>query len=247
MHLLLGISLAFDTESRFFGKPPTGIWLVVVGNEVKTRTLTIKSIGTEKDGVSLAYGEYGYTGGKQSQVIVKLWKEGRKTNLSFDSPAKSSIIAAESTDGSFAGTFINKKGTRKTVLIKRANTDIENLRYLVEPQSKISVVYFKSYNCIYCTRWESHDKERFIKMEEYAHLNFITVNRDNSEIEQLPNDLKWLVEKHETGRGSPYFTVLVNQTIVLKAFGKDNWGRMVIPLLKSLVEQKKHASFAGRS
>lgn len=238
IHLFLCVSGAIGAENRFSGKTPIGTWLLVVGDEVKTRTLTIKSIDADKDGYYLADCEYGYTGGKQNQVKAKLWSEGNRTRLSFDVPAKNSIAAVENDDGSFTGTYIYKNGTSKPVSITRPSKNIETLRFSLSPQSKISVVYFRSFSCPYCSQWEGYEKGNFIKMEEYAQINFSTVNRD-LEREQLPDDLKWLSDKNETGRGTPYFIVLVNQTIVLKAFGKDNWNRMVLPLLKSLVAQKK--------
>ncbi len=99
-------------------------WLVTVDGEAKTRTLLIASATPKSDGSLLLEATYGLTGGGMHPAEAQMGQSGSQRQLTLTTSANSTIIATERPDGTFQGTFTNKNGVVKGVIVAKLSGDI---------------------------------------------------------------------------------------------------------------------------
>lgn len=107
-----------------------GPWLVTVAGEDRTRTLRIVGAAQKSDGPLLLEAVYGWTDGNQTPVPASANQSGEVTRLLFTTQANSQIAVAQTSSGTFEGTFTDKNGAVKSVRIQKVSDE--------ELQSKIA-------------------------------------------------------------------------------------------------------------
>jgi hypothetical protein len=108
--------------------------------------------------------------------------------------------------------------------------------------SKITLVYLGARDCHFCNQWEENEQQKFLSSEEIKHIVFLKIVRNtfhrNLQIEDLPDDFKWIYESVKMDNSTPTFAVLVDKAVVLKIAGSNNWDKRVMPLLTDIIEKK---------
>ena len=119
-----------------------------------------------------------------------------------------------------------------------ATIKTESIPALTE-KSQIIVIYFAASDCRFCTKWEENNKG-FFASDESKFIDFRTIRRayflEPVYKDDLPDDLKWVLEKTKIGGTAPTFIVIVDRNILLQT---HKWDREVLPLIKELVTMKK--------
>lgn len=98
-------------------------WLVTVAGEDRTRTLRITAASQQSDGTLLLEAVYGWSDTEQSAIQASASKSGQKNTLQFVTQASSKIVATETSNGIFEGTFTLKNGTTKAIRIEKISED----------------------------------------------------------------------------------------------------------------------------
>jgi len=101
-------------------------WLVVVGDEGRTRVLRIKGISSapRSDGTHLLDADYGFTDERQTPIPAFMSQVGSRLTLNFTTQSNSEIVATNASSVIFEGSFTDKKGKGKPVIIRKL-TDAE--------------------------------------------------------------------------------------------------------------------------
>lgn len=94
-------------------------WLVTVEGEARTRSLKILGLAEKSEGAFLVDATYGWIDGTQSPVRAEITQAGPERRLQITTPPGSLIVATQSPDGSFTGTFTPKNGTAKAVKLEK--------------------------------------------------------------------------------------------------------------------------------
>jgi PQQ-dependent catabolism-associated CXXCW motif protein len=94
-------------------------WLVTVEGEARARTLKILDLAERSEGKFLLDATYGWIDGSQDPVRAEIEQAGTERRLRITTPPGSVIVATQSPDGSFAGTFTPKNGTAKAVRLEK--------------------------------------------------------------------------------------------------------------------------------
>lgn len=95
------------------------LWLVTVEGVNRTRTMTIKEISQKSDGIFALNATFGLSDGKQTTIEAEINQttQGHRLELTTSTGAK--IIATQTPNGTFAGTFTPKGGETKGVTITK--------------------------------------------------------------------------------------------------------------------------------
>lgn len=103
-------------------------WLVSVDGENRTRTLKIKGSTKKPDGLLLE-ADYGWTDGKQTAIKAEINQTIQENKLVLITQADTKIIAAQTPDGKFTGTFALKNGvTKKVTITKLSENELQATR-----------------------------------------------------------------------------------------------------------------------
>lgn len=96
-------------------------WLVVVGDEGRTRALLIKGISPtpRSDGTHLLEADYGFTDERQTPIPAFISQAGSRITLNFTTQSNSEIVVTSASDNLFVGTFTDKKGKGSSVRIRK--------------------------------------------------------------------------------------------------------------------------------
>lgn len=101
-------------------------WLVTVEGEARPRTLRILSLGEKAKDVFLVEAMYGWLDGRQDPALAELTLSPTDRKIVITTSVQSVILATQSTDGTFVGTFKPKTGTEKAVkLAKISEQDLQ--------------------------------------------------------------------------------------------------------------------------
>ena len=98
-------------------------WLVTVEGEDRTRTLRISGFVQKSVDVFTIDAEYGWSDEQLSRIWAELSQTDQARKLMLTTQSNSNIVATQMPDGSFAGTFTNKKGRVKAVKIAKLSAD----------------------------------------------------------------------------------------------------------------------------
>jgi predicted bacteriocin transport accessory protein len=111
--------------------------------------------------------------------------------------------------------------------------------------SKITLVYLGARDCHFCKQWEENEQQIFLLSKEFKHIEFLKIERNtfrrSLQLDDFPDDFKWLYESVKMDNSTPTFAVLVDKTVVLKVAGSNNWDKKIMPLFTNLIEKKSAA------
>ena len=94
-------------------------WLVTVEGEARTRSFKILELGEKSEGTFMVGATYGWIDAEQSPVRAEIAHSGTERRLRITTPTGAVIVATQSADGSFNGTFTSKNGTAKAVKLDK--------------------------------------------------------------------------------------------------------------------------------
>lgn len=104
-------------------------WIVRISGDDRTRTLKINRVSQKSDGAFSLDAEYGYTTQYQRSIEGEIQQNLQERKLIITTPTSSRIVAIESPQGSFIGTFESKKGETSEVTIEKiSQSELEKLR-----------------------------------------------------------------------------------------------------------------------
>jgi hypothetical protein len=252
---LLGLLLVAVPGGKAVASPGTGrgveqrlvsSWLGVVDGEVRTRTLTITGLRPGPEETILANAGYGLTGGDILPVRCAVTVGAEGTMLSVAGFYGDRLDVREVADGWFVGTYTYKDGRETSITLGRIwDEDLPKNQFSLTADARITLVYFGAEDCPESAAWEREGKEAFLNSREHGYVDFRVIKRPIHNRcparEDFPDDLQWLYDDAEAGGVSPYFVVAVDQTVVLRTYGLNNWDRKVKPLLKQLSGRKQIA------
>jgi hypothetical protein len=111
--------------------------------------------------------------------------------------------------------------------------------------SKITLVYLGARDCHFCNQWEENEQQKFLLSKEINQIVFLKIKRNtfhrNLQLDDFPDDFKWLYELVKMDNSTPTFAVLVDKTLVFEVAGTNNWDKKIMPLLTNLIEKKSAA------
>jgi len=103
-------------------------WVVTVEGEARLRSLRILGVGQKTQETFLVDATYGWIDGEQVQVRAEVSEVSNQRRLQLTTPAATIIVATQSPDGSFTGTFTPKKGAAKTVKLEQVSEQQMQIR-----------------------------------------------------------------------------------------------------------------------
>lgn len=113
-----GISFAQEKTIAQLQTELISPWLVTVEGEIRTRTLRITGAAQKPDGTLLLEAVYGWTDAGQSAIPASASQSGQKNTLQFATQSSSQVVATQTSNGNFEGTF-TYKGTTKAIKIEK--------------------------------------------------------------------------------------------------------------------------------
>ena len=94
-------------------------WLVTVDGEARQRSLKILGLAEKAKDTFLIEATYGWLGGDQDPALAEITLSGTERKLKITTSAQSVILATQSTDGSFSGTFKTRTGAEKPIRLEK--------------------------------------------------------------------------------------------------------------------------------
>lgn len=138
------------------------LWVVTVEGEARTRTLEIQTVTTQSETDFLLSSTYGWSDGARQPVTATASTTPKGLKLQFTTPAGSLIVAEQSGDGSFSGTFKDKKGSIKKVTLEKKSPFDNTIQTgpSAAETAVITMADMKSFVGKWAGEWELNDAGR---------------------------------------------------------------------------------------
>jgi hypothetical protein len=197
-------------------------WTVEVRDDPNLRTLQIKAMLPDTNGVANLEARYGMQGQKLKPVRADIAQEGGTRRLNLVTPADSVITAAELPDGSFEGSMRFASGKVRPVRITRAASSAA-----ARPSADIHMVVMGGNDCPPCVAWRGLELPKLRAMPAFQSIRFsYVVKVITSAVPSatfLPDEVKpyktQLDDASSLRTGSPQVAILVDGRIYDYYFG----------------------------
>lgn len=194
-------------------------WLVTIEAEDRTRTLRINGATQNNTSTYVLDADYGYSDSKLTPVKAEVVQRGDKYLLTLTTPASSVIVASQTSEETFSGTFSDKHGrSRAVTLTKLKNSELRAEQPL---GPKIHIIWMGGDDCPGCREWRTKELPKLEQSPEFKKAKFTYVQKSiKSAVPArffLPDEVavyKDKLDKASAGHaGSPQVAIMVNDEV----------------------------------
>ena len=191
-------------------------WLVTLDGEARTRTLKINGATQKATGTYVLDADYGYSDAQLAPVKAEVVHKDGEYRLALTTPASSTIVASQSSEGKFSGTFTDKNGGSKAVTLTKLKSEGLPAGQAIGP--KIHIIWMGGDDCPSCREWRFKELPKLEQSPEFKKVKFTYVQKPiKSSVPArffLPDDVaeyKDKLDKAGAGHaGSPQVAIMVN-------------------------------------
>lgn len=151
-------------------------WLVKVEGENRTRTLRIKGIGQNTANTFPLDADYGWSDGWRSQVKAEISQNEHERKLILTTQADSKIVATQTPNGGFTGTFTLKNGTTKGISLEKISENELRSRAQANPTS-VHFIWMGGNDCPPCVEWRRTELPKLQQSPEFNAVTFSYVTK----------------------------------------------------------------------
>jgi hypothetical protein len=247
-----------------------GTWLVNVSDQPRERFLIVSGARSDRNRVHVATAMYGWIDAKGKEVDD--WNAqvaGDTIRLSFVTPGNSLVkVEFKADDPTVSGTLVTKAGNSYELRMTRlpaqevaalraaaaASKKLAHKKALADRTGKLRLLYVGAGDCGACRYYErtyirgGRMKELFPAFYEIEYVPIdIGSYRNKTWLKEsnLPDDLKWLVDKKAPALrqyGTPFFAALTGESILAQGHGENALWNLVAPALTKAVEARRSSN-----
>ncbi len=116
-------------------------WLVTVDGVNKPRILKITGVAQKADGAFFLDAVFGLSDGKLSPIRAEMSQKAQERTLTFATQTDTRIVATQTPNGAFVGTFTPKGGEAKKVTIERlSDGELQSKRAVAQSERAKTII-----------------------------------------------------------------------------------------------------------
>jgi len=240
---LVGLLAALPAHAQPSGTAPAlpnilAEWTVTVRDDPKLRTLQIKALLPEANGVAALEARYGMQGERLKPVRADITQDGGTRRLNLVTPADSVITATERPDGSFQGSMRFASGKLRDVQITRGAPAAA-----AHPSADIHMVVMGGNDCPPCVAWRGLELPKLRATPAFQSIRFsYVVKVITSSVPSamfLPDEVKpykaQLDDASSLRTGSPQVAILVDGRLYDYYFGTRS-AEEVVQMIRAILD-----------
>lgn len=211
-------------------------WVMTCGKN-RRRALAVKldDSGRIEHG-SLAWADYP---DPPENVEGSLSRDGSGVRLDVKTGSGSTLVATGADASRMEATFAGGEKSRKCSLAAAdGRADFYRQAYFPNSGAAVTLVAVNAMNCAPCNAWKFAERDAWKKTPSFSRVAYREVEAytfaktDDESV--WPDDLKWVLKATQAKSGSPRFLLLDGHDVVMNVLGRDDWKRIMLPVLEAV-------------